>query len=210
MIVLIDLGISNLHSIVCAFDRIGIPVHVTNKIDQIRQADLIILPGSGAFGEGITSLREKGLLSVLRDQIIVKERYLLGICLGYQLIFQESEEHGVNQGLGLLEGQLVRLESSQPEYRVPNVGWCDVNIYKNKIMFDHIPNGESFYFSHSYYLQSDNPKYKAATVNYCGQEITVATEYKNIFGIQFHPEKSQDAGLTLLSNIVRFIDRRPL
>jgi glutamine amidotransferase len=208
MIVLIDLGISNLNSIICAFDRIGLSVNITSNIDQIKQADLIILPGAGAFGDGITSLNEKGLVSILQDQVIAKEKHILGICLGFQLLFQQSEEHGVNQGLGLLEGKIVRLESNRKEYSVPNVGWCDLNICKQQVMFKHIRNGEPFYFSHSYYVQSDNPKYKAATINYSGQEITVATEYKNIYGIQFHPEKSQDAGLNLLSNIVGYIEGR--
>jgi len=177
MLTMIDLGISNLQSVSEAFRRIGAPVEVADR----PGSGPVILPGVGAFGPAMQRLRERGLVEALRG------RPVLGICLGMQLLADESEELGLHRGLGLIRGRVVRLTGD----RVPNIGWCDV---------DGIGGGRSFYFAHSYHFECDAA---AGTIQYGGRRITAAVRQGQIFGVQFHPEKSQDAGLDVLAAIVK-------
>ena len=131
---------------------------------------------------------------------------LMMFCLGMQLLGDTSTEHGDHDGLGLVEGQIIKLDPADPAFRVPNIGWSYTNPATHGRLFDNLEKIQSFYYVHSYHLQCKNEEDVAATINYSGVDVTVAIEKDNIFGVQFHPEKSQDAGLELLSRFVSALD----
>lgn len=199
MITVIDSGIANIGSVVAAFRRIGVAVTVTTNPELVASARSLVLPGVGAFADGMESLRQKGLIDPIRDAV-TSGVPILGICLGMQLLSDVSEEFGKHQGLGLIPGRVVRLAPSSPQERVPNIGWCDASICRDLRLFAGMQDFETFYFVHSYHLQCADPRHSAATIAFGQGAVTVAVEHANIFGVQFHPEKSQDAGLRVLSN----------
>ena len=206
MIAMIDMGIANLRSVLEAFRRVGAEVKVTNRPEDIRDANAIVLPGVGAFGDGMLRLRQEGLVGPLRRHAIEMKKPLFGICLGMQLLADEGEEHGVHKGLGFIPGRVVRLKLTGPEFRVPNIGWCDVSFSRSQsILFDGLHDGEPFYFAHSYHLQCFNRAEEAATIDYGDIKLTAAIEHENVLGVQFHPEKSQDAGLHVLAAFVQYV-----
>ena len=206
MIRIIDMGIGNLGSVLEAFRRVGAPVEVATEGDEIGQASALVLPGVGAFRDGMTSLREKGFVERLRQHAIADKKPLLGICLGMQLLADEGEEHGLHGGLGFMRGRVVRFRPTTPDARVPNMGWCDVSVADNRpLLFDPEVDGEPFYFAHSYYLECADTTDVAATIEFSEQRIAAAIERDNIFGVQFHPEKSQDAGLGVLASFVEHV-----
>jgi len=206
MIRVIDLGIGNLRSVLDAFGRVGADVEVATRADQLEGARAVVLPGVGSFRDGLASLYEKGLVERLLQHAVNDRKPLLGICLGMQLLAEEGEEHGLRTGLGLIRGRVVRLRPSNAVTRVPNMGWCDVNLAdKRPRLFDRSLDGEPFYFAHSYYLECTDASDVAATIEYGGQPITAAIERENILGVQFHPEKSQDAGLGVLASFVEHV-----
>jgi glutamine amidotransferase len=208
MIAMIDMGIGNLRSVLEAFRRVGSEVVVTARPEDIERASAVILPGVGAFGDGMASLRQQGLADALRRNAIDGKKPLIGICLGMQLLAEEGEEHGNHKGLGLVPSRVVRLRPTGPEFRVPNMGWCDVTFSGSRgILFDGLRDGESFYFAHSYHLQCSDQADVAATIEYGGSCLTAAIQRENIFGVQFHPEKSQDAGLNVLASFLRYVER---
>lgn len=199
MIVMIDMGLGNLRSVANAFRRIDLDVAVTESPAEARRADALILPGVGAFGDGMAGLAAKGLVEPIREHVLVEKKPLLGICLGMQLLAERSEELGSHEGLGLLPGRITRLRPSSPQCRVPNMGWCDLTVRKRGVLFSGFPDGKSVYFAHSYHFACGDPDDAAATFDYCGDAVVAAVERDNLFGLQFHPEKSQDAGLAVLS-----------
>ncbi|HEY0833522.1 MAG TPA: imidazole glycerol phosphate synthase subunit HisH, partial [Azospirillum sp.] len=164
-------------------------------------------PGVGAFGDGMAALREKGLAEPLR-RAAAAGTPLLGICLGMQLLAEESEEHGRHQGLGLIAGRAVRLTADQPGFRVPNMGWCDVAATRPGVLFPDGYHPTSFYFVHSFHVECRDPADVAATIDFSGRPVAAALEAGNVYGAQFHPEKSQDAGLGLLANFVALLRRQ--
>ncbi|MCE2510438.1 MAG: imidazole glycerol phosphate synthase subunit HisH [Alphaproteobacteria bacterium] len=198
MIAMIDTGISNLSSVKHAIERIGIPVHTSANKAEVVKADALVLPGVGAFGEGIGALRKKGLIEPIRDRVLKDRVPILGICLGMQLLATTSEEHGRHDGLGLIAGHVTRLAPTEPGFCVPNIGWCDVDPGRDSVLFPKDAERRAFYHVHSYYLDCADAKDVAATIEYSGKNVPVAVERENVFGTQFHPEKSQDAGLDLL------------
>jgi imidazole glycerol-phosphate synthase subunit HisH len=201
-LVAVDMGTSNLASVLNAFRRVGAEVAVTDRSDDIEAAKVILLPGVGAFERAMTALRAKGLCDLLRRRAFAEGTPFFGICLGMQLMAEESEEHGIHAGLGLLRSRVVRLEPGEPGYRVPNIGWSDVRPAREGVLFPNATS-RSFYFVHSYHMICTDPADVAATIEYGGRETTVAVERGNLFGCQFHPEKSQDAGLDLIHRFVR-------
>lgn len=210
MIAMIDMDVGNLQSVLEAFRRIGTPVKVTACAEEVEQSSAVILPGVGAFGDGMASLQQKKLVEPLKRHALEKKKPLLGICLGMQLLAEEGEEHGLHTGLGLIRGRIVRLKPTEKGCRVPNMGWCDVTIMRRpSVLFADHSDGESFYFAHSYYLQCSDPSDIAATIEYGGR-LTVAIERNNILGVQFHPEKSQDAGLNVLASFLKHLQRTNL
>lgn len=204
MITLIDCGISNIGSVRSAFGRIGVETVVTTDPATVQSASSLILPGVGAFANGMENLKRHSLVQpILRA--VAAGTPLLGICLGMQLLAQISEEFGEHEGLGLVPGRVVRLEAKNPGERVPNIGWCDVSIPPQSCLFGGIKDGTPFYFVHSYHLYCANRQDGAATISFGDREVCVAIERGNVFGVQFHPEKSQGPGLQLLENFVRVI-----
>lgn len=196
MIGVIDLGISNIGSVIRAFQRIGSSPTLLNDARSVAAAQAIVLPGVGAFGDGMAALQTRKLVEPLREAAR-SGKPILGFCLGMQLLADSSEEFGSHRGLGLVPGSVVRLSQCAGE-RVPNIGWCDVTAQAGARLFHHTPPDTPFYFVHSYHLRCADPRDVAATISFGDTPITVAVERGNIFGLQCHPEKSQDAGLTVL------------
>jgi len=193
---------SNQRSLENALTRIGVPATLAADPDQLDAADVIFLPGVGAFGPAAQRLRETGMDTAIRRRCGEQGVPLVGICLGMQLLATRSEENGSHQGLGLIGGTVRRLDPRQSDNRVPNIGWCDVTAVRNGQLFDVGRDPEAFYFVHSYFFDADSDEHIAATIDYGDTAVPVAVERDNIYGMQFHPEKSQDAGLDLLARIL--------
>lgn len=194
MIAIINYGAGNLKNVAKAFDYLGIENVVTSDIDLIEKADKIVLPGVGAFGEGMANLTSKGLDTAIKNAA-KKGTPLLGICLGMQMLFDESEESPGVKGLGILKGRIVKLPKVG-DLKIPHMGWNDLDCHGR--LFETLEK-PFVYFVHSYYLEADDKSIVSATTHY-GIDIEVAVESGNVFGAQFHPEKSSDAGLCMLKN----------
>lgn len=198
MLHVIDLQNCNLASVLRAFDRIGVPTRTVSAPQQLADARAVVLPGVGAFAASMSKLDDRGFSPVLRDMVQRDGVPLLGICLGMQLLGDASEEHGIHPGLGLVPGTVKRLRPASQADKVPNVGWADAVPVKESYLFPD-RNVSSFYFDHSYHFDCDDSSDIAARTEFGGQDITVAIQRGHVAGVQFHPEKSQDAGLDLLS-----------
>ncbi len=203
MIAIIDYGLGNLTSVLNAFERMDIPAKITNVLEEIRAADRIILPGVGAFGEGMENLRRLNMIGALREEVLIKKKPFLGICLGMQLLFQKGFEGGEFDGLGWIEGKVVKFESG--ELRIPHVGWNDVQCNLSSPLLSGGRETQTFYFVHSYYVLPADKGIIIGRCNY-GLEFCAILQKENIFGVQFHPEKSQQEGLGILR---KFASYRP-
>lgn len=208
MLGVIDLGISNIGSVLRAFDRLGSSLTPLRDAHAVVNAKAIVLPGVGAFGEGMAALYAQGLVEPLREAARAGKP-VLGICLGMQLLADHGEEFGSHEGLGLIPGKVVRLKAG-PGERIPNIGWCDITPHDGSRLFRAIHSGTSFYFVHSYHLQCADPGHVAATIAFGSTPVTAAVEHGNIFGLQCHPEKSQDAGLSVLDAFLSIARERSL
>lgn len=197
MIAVVDLGISNIGSVVRALQRVGASPRVTRDPAAVAQSSGVVLPGVGAFGDGMASLHAAGLVGPLR-RVAADGVRVVGICLGLQLLATRSEEHGDHEGLGLLHGHVRRLRPHGPAFRVPNVGWCDLRLRASQDLLPDEVDGRSVYFTHSYHLVCDDPDDVAATIDFGPGRVVAAVRHGNLCGVQFHPERSQDAGLTIL------------
>ena len=197
MIAIIDYGVGNLFSLKSSFNAIGADITVTDNEEIIRSADKIILPGVGAFSDAIAKLRATGLDKVLIDEAR-KGKPVMGICLGMQMLFEKSFEYGEYDGLGLLKGNVVGMQGVLPEeLKIPHIGWNALHFKQNDCpLFRYIKENDCVYFVHSYFAE-DCDESVAATTEY-GKELTAAVAYKNIYGCQFHPEKSGEVGLNIL------------
>lgn len=202
MIAVIDYGLGNLASVVKAIRAAGAEATITADPNLIQRADKIILPGQGAFADGIKNLKSAGLIPILNQQILEKRKPFLGICLGLQLLGDTSFENGKHQGLGWIKGKVIRLKVGKKE-KLPHVGWDNVSFAKNSRIFSKIPDQSDFYFVHSFYLKPENKKIIAATCTY-GEKFPVCLIRQNIWATLFHPEKSQQPGLQLLKNFIIF------
>jgi glutamine amidotransferase len=205
MITIIDSGIANVGSVLAAFARIGAAAHVTTAAADVATASALVLPGVGAFKDGMDSLRAHGLVEPIREAVR-RGTPMLGICLGMQLLADVSEEFGEHEGLGLVPGRVVRLEPRRPGERVPNIGWCDARISPGSALFSGIEDGSAFYFVHSFHLRCAEPADVTAAIDFGDGPVAAAVERGHVFGAQFHPEKSQDVGLTVLHNYVASVD----
>lgn len=194
MIAIIDYGMGNLRSVQKALEYVGEVALVTDDINTMEKADKLVLPGVGAFGDAIDTIRKKGIDRIIYDAVD-KNKPFLGICLGMQLIFEKSYEYGEHEGLGLIPGEIKLLPDT---VKKPHIGWNDLNIKMRSPLFENTGENPYVYFVHSYYLETDAPVV-SATTNY-GGEIQVAVQKDNIFALQFHPEKSGDVGLEILKN----------
>lgn len=196
MIVIIDYGVGNLHSIKSALDKLSIENKVSNLKEDIEKADALILPGVGAFGDAIKSLENTGLIPDIK-KFTEGGKPLLGICLGAQLLYEKSYEHGEYEGLGLLKGSIVPMKDDlTKKLKVPHMGWNKLIFKKDNPVLKYVSEGESVYYVHSYYIKSQGEEYVA--VSEYDIEIPGIVNKGNVYGMQFHPEKSGSTGLNLL------------
>ena len=198
MITVVNYGLGNLHSVQKAVAFVGGDPQVTDDPQAILSADKIILPGVGAFADGMQGLQGRGLVEVIR-QAAEDGIPLLGICLGMQLLFDQSEEKGEHAGLGLIPGQVLFFQ--EKDIKVPQIGWNQVAPAKTSALLNEIPDGAYFYFNHGYYCRPRDAGDVLLTTDY-GLRYASAVQCGNVFGVQFHPEKSQKCGLQLLRNFV--------
>jgi len=208
-IVIIDYGIGNIYSVSRALEKCGaMNVIISDNANEIKNADKLILPGVGAFEDGMKGLRSRNLI----DSIVchgLANKPLLGICLGMQLLTTSSEEFGLHQGLGLIPGKATRMSEISPEGRrrkIPFIGWSKLNhepsSSNSSILFSGISQDASIYLVHSYAVKTDSDDNVIASYYFDGEKITAAIKSNNTFGLQFHPEKSGPAGLKILSNFI--------
>lgn len=207
MIAIVDYGAGNLKSVANAFGAIGQEIKVTREANDLHSASGIVLPGVGAFGDGMRQLRALGLVNVLTDEVMARKKPYLGICLGLQFLATVGLEHGEQLGLGWLAGRTVALQPETEDFRVPHIGWNDVTRNSSSPLFKDLDDGPTFYFVHSYHFVPD-PGHEALVTgtSWHGQRVTAAVERDNVFGVQFHPEKSQRSGLRVLRNWVAHCD----
>jgi glutamine amidotransferase len=201
-VLVIDYKVGNHQSVINAIKFLGYPFLVSGEKSVITKADAYVLPGVGAYGEAITNLRQLGIVDPLKEQVLERKKPLLGICLGMQLLAEDSQEEGFHQGLGWVEGHVVKL-IAKDGCRVPHVGWNDLQIVKPDPLFGLAGDEASFYFDHSYQFMS-HQEFVAATC-WHGDNTIAAVQKGNIFGVQFHPEKSQDNGLKLFKSFYNFV-----
>lgn len=196
---IVDYGLGNLQSVYGAFTYFGVDVVVSG--DPKTKADKIVLPGVGAFGKGIENLKERNLVEPLVDEIKEKNKFFLGICLGMQLLLDSSEESPEHQGLSLISGKVKHLSNLDKSIRVPNIGWGRTHLINELDIFSEMREDEYFYYIHSYYVE---PQDKSLVIANFSSVISypVAIMKNNIYGVQFHPEKSGSKGLKLIQNFL--------
>ncbi len=196
MLAIIDYGVGNLFSLKCSLNKIGVDAVVTNDIEIIKNADRIILPGVGAFGDAAKKLRSSGLVPVIKEEV-EKGKPLMGICLGMQLLFEKGYEYGEHEGLGLIKGNVVPLQGKiDASLQIPHMGWNAFDFKAESPLFKYIKNGDFVYFVHSYYA-TDCEANTLATSEY-SIPVTACVGKDNVYGCQFHPEKSGETGLNIL------------
>ena len=196
MIAIIDYGVGNLFSLTSSFKKIGVDVVATADKEVIKSADKLILPGVGAFADAIKKLRDSGLDKVIIDEA-KKGKKIMGICLGMQLLFEKSYEYGEHDGLALLKGKVVPMENRIPSnLKIPHIGWNALDFKRESEIFRYINDGDFVYFVHSFY--ADECDDSVIAISEYGAEITAAVQKENVYGCQFHPEKSGSVGLNIL------------
>ncbi len=198
MIAIIDYGMGNLRSVQKAFERLGVDATITSDASAVLSASKVVLPGVGAIADAITELRRANLVDAIY-KTIESDKPFLGICLGFQALFEESEENGGTKGLGIFKGKVLRFPES-PEYVVPHMGWNDLSFKKDVPIYAGIKPTDYVYFVHSYYVACDDDSIVATTTNYDDVDFCSSIAKGNVFGTQFHPEKSQNVGLKMLRN----------
>ena len=197
MIAIMDYGIGNLGSVKNAFDYLGFESHITSDINEILNADKVILPGVGAFKDAIDTFKKYGFDKVIAE-LIKKNTPILGICVGMQMLFEKDYEYGIHDGLGILKGEVVKFDSNNGEFKIPQMGWNQVHVTKENPLLKGI-DGKDFYFVHSYYV-TKNLEDTIAYTEYANVRYTCAVQRGNLFATQFHPEKSGEVGLKILKN----------
>lgn len=203
MIAIIDYGMGNLRSVQKGFQHVGYPAEVTREIGKLNSARGVVLPGVGAFNACMENLRRFGLIEPIRE-MVRQQKPFLGICLGFQLLFSESEEFGRQKGLDLFSGKVVGFHP-QDSLKVPHMGWNRIRKRKETRFLDGIADGAYVYFVHSYYVAPEDSGVIATTTEY-GSEFVSSIATDHLFASQFHPEKSQEIGLRVLANFGRFVE----
>ncbi|MDO5310184.1 MAG: imidazole glycerol phosphate synthase subunit HisH [Planctomycetia bacterium] len=199
MIAIIDYGMGNLRSVQKAFERLGVEAQVSADRDTILNADKVVLPGVGAIADMIAELKRSKMIDAVYHTI-ESDKPFLGICLGLQALFASSEENGGTACLGVLPGRVKRFPES-PEYVVPHMGWNDLKFQRDDVpLYRGLKSSDYVYFVHSYYVECDDPAAVATTTEYDNVEFCSSICRNNLFGVQFHPEKSQSVGLQILKN----------
>lgn len=200
-IVIVDAGIGNLRSVQKAFEYVDASAEISDQPEVVVTGDGVVLPGVGAFGDGIGNLKARGLDAAVRD-VLRRGIPFFGICVGLQFLFEESEEMGRHTGLGVLPGRIVRFPVG---LTVPHMGWNQIEIRQESPILRGIEHGSFAYFAHSYHAVTDDPSIVVATTKHGSQFPSVLVR-DNVWAIQFHPEKSQDVGLTILRNYVEYVN----
>jgi glutamine amidotransferase len=206
MIAIIDYGVGNLFSLSCSLKKIGAESVITNDVNVIKNAQSLILPGVGAFGDAAQKLESGGMSSLIKD-LTLNGKPLLGICLGMQMLFDKSYEYGEHNGLGLIKGEVCPLEKDVSGLKIPHMGWNSLDFKKkNSKILKYINDGDYVYFVHSYYAKCGE-EYLSATSHY-GIDVTASVEKENVYGTQFHPEKSGEVGLKILQAFAEIGEKR--
>lgn len=200
MIAIVDYGFGNVRSLVNALDFCGADAEITRDPDDFAAADRIMLPGVGAFGDAMKAIRDLGLERPLTQQALEVKKPMFGICLGMQLFARSSTEHGVTTGLGWLDAVVDEIRPNDPNIKIPQVGWNELEIHGADWLFDGLPTkGNDVYFVHSFHMVCNDTSDLAATTHH-GAKVTAAVSRGNLTATQFHPEKSQDNGLQIIQN----------
>lgn len=199
---IIDYGMGNLASVRRAFEECGADVFISDDPADIKEAERLVLPGVGAFYDAMALLRKKGWVDAIRRAVLEEGIPILGICLGMQLMAESGVEGGESEGLGLVPGRVIRLESKESE-RIPHVGWNEVHFQQRHPFFDAISDGVDFYFVHSFHFVPSNPEHVLAITPYCGGFVSVVGK-ESAVGVQFHPEKSSKVGFVIIKNFLRY------
>jgi imidazole glycerol-phosphate synthase subunit HisH len=200
MVVIVDYGMGNVRSVIKAFEAIGAEAMISNQAEEIRQADRLVLPGVGAFAEGMNHLKRLNLIELLTEEVKIKGKPFLGICLGMQMLAAEGHEDGVYSGLNWLPAKTVMFDIRNRSLKLPHIGWNEVYPQNDNSLFQGLGPEPTFYFVHSYHIVCD-PAMVGSTCIY-GQPFVASIQINNIFGTQFHPEKSQKNGLQVLRNFM--------
>mgnify|MGYP001178146603 CR=1 FL=1 len=201
MIAIVNYGIGNVNSVIKAFQLFSNEIEFTDDPEKIRKSKAIVLPGVSSFGAAMEELEKRNLVQLLKDEI-AKGKIFFGICVGIQLLFEESEETPGIKGLSIFKGKVKKFEDTY--YSVPQIGWNQISIIKRDNPILKNINNDYFYFVHSYYVEPEDKEIIASTTDY-GVVYPSTIWHKNIFAVQFHPEKSQNIGLKLLKNFVQFV-----
>lgn len=200
-IIIINYGVNNIKSITAAIASYSNNVIVTSDLNEIKAADKLILPGTGSYQVGMERLRSLNLIDAIKEH--VKNKPIFGICLGMQLLFSKSYEHGETEGLGIVKGNVVKITDRQ-DIKIPFIDWSTLITTKDSKILHHIKNGKDMvYFVHSYACKPDNRNIESSYTEYCSIKICASIEDNLIFGTQFHPEKSGDCGLKILENFIK-------
>ncbi len=202
-IAIIDYKLCNLHSVAAAVVKCGHTPVITDRADDLRNATHCILPGVGSFADAMENIRNLGIDKMLKTYVLEKGYPLLGICLGMQLLATKGLEGGTTDGLNFIDGEVRKLEPKNKEERIPHIGWNEVHIVKDSPLVRDVPSDKDFYFVHSYAMHCADKNDVIAQTPYCGSFASIV-EHDNVFGAQFHPEKSQKLGLKLLENFLTY------
>jgi imidazole glycerol-phosphate synthase subunit HisH len=205
MIGIVDYGMGNLFSVAKALERLDVPYFISEDVKELEKADGLLLPGVGSFRDAMTLLKRQELTGFIK-KYADSGKPLLGICLGMQLLYEESEENGTTEGLGLLKGRIIRIPRQTQEMKIPHMGWNKLRFVNASPLLEGLSE-EHVYFVHSYYVSEPDSDHVVATAEY-GVEVPAIAGRGNIFGMQFHPEKSSELGMKLLRNFTKLVQER--
>lgn len=203
LIGVVDYGSGNVTSVVNAFDALGFRATLSGDSEALKQSTHIVLPGVGAFGAAMERLRTLDLTGTLQREVIEKGKPFLGICLGHQILASLGLEFGEHEGLGWIPGRVEKIDVSLSHLRLPHIGWNHIHVLQREPLYEQMTDHPCVYFVHSYHFVAKDPTVVSAVCDY-GVTLTAGIQKQNIFGVQFHPEKSQSEGLQLLKNFAEF------
>ena len=203
---IIDYGLNNLKSVLNACLKFNVDANITSLKKDIKDSDILILPGVGSFPEAINNLKKKDLFESILEHLNNKHKFFIGICLGMQMLFDHSEEFGNEEGFKIFRGKIKKFKSNKFK-KIPHVGWRNTKIIKKSLLTKNFNNDDSFYFVHSFYAEINryNNQYITSTAEYYGEKFISSIKKNNIYGFQFHPEKSGNSGMKFYRNLFKLI-----